>query len=101
MVCIPSQPLSRRTFLRGAGVALGLPLLEAMLPRTNAALATSGDAVAPVRAAYLYFPNGAWMDAWIPKQTGADYELPFSLTPLAPVRDSVVVLSGLDKPLSR
>ena len=42
-------------------------------------------AVAPVRAAYLYFPNGAWMDAWVPKQTGADYELPFSLTPLAPV----------------
>ncbi|HEX4609901.1 MAG TPA: DUF1552 domain-containing protein, partial [Urbifossiella sp.] len=56
---------------------------------------------APVRAAYLYFPNGAWMDAWVPRQTGADYELPFSLTPLAPVKDSVVVLSGLDKPLSR
>src|SRR5262245_49396127 len=97
-----SQPLSRRTFLRGAGVALGLPLLEAMLPRTGSSLwATDQAAVAPVRAAYLYFPNGAWMDAWVPKQTGADYELPFSLTPLAPVRDSVVVLSGLDKPFSR
>ena len=95
---VKSGPLSRRTFLRGAGVALGLPLLEAMLPaRAGAADA----AVAPVRAAYLYFPNGAWMDAWVPKQTGADYELPFSLTPLAPVRDSVVVLSGLDKPFSR
>jgi hypothetical protein len=41
------------------------------------------------------------MDAWVPKQTGADYELPFSLTPLGPVRDAVVVLSGLDKPYSR
>jgi hypothetical protein len=94
--------LSRRTFLRGTGVALGLPLLEAMLPRAGASpLAMEQSAAAPVRAAYLYFPNGAWMDDWIPKQTGPDYQLPFSLTPLAPVRDSVVVLSGLDKPFSR
>lgn len=92
-----ARPLSRRTFLRGAGVALGLPLLEAMLPRGVGA----GPAAAPVRAAYLYFPNGAWMDAWVPGQTGANYELPFSLTPLEPVRDSVTVLSGLDKPFSR
>src|SRR5437763_10970893 len=97
------KPLSRRTFLRGAGVALGLPLLEAMSSRGAAAPWFGGDerAAAPVRAAYLYFPNGAWMDAWVPKQTGADYELPFSLTPLEPVKDSVLVLSGLDKPFSR
>src|SRR4051812_4316247 len=97
-----SKPLSRRTFLRGTGVALGLPLLEAMLPRgIGAAVDGPQAAAAPVRAAYLYFPNGAWMDAWVPKQTGPDYELPFSLTPLEPVKDSVVVLSGLDKPYSR
>jgi len=101
MIGIPSEPLSRRTFLRGAGVALGLPLLEAMLPRTSAAFAPNGEGAAPVRAAYLYFPNGAWMDAWVPRQTGADFELPFSLTPLAPVRDAVTVLSGLDKAWSR
>jgi hypothetical protein len=95
------RPLSRRTFLRGAGVALGLPLLEAMLPARAAAGAASGGAAAPVRAAYLYFPNGAWMDAWVPKETGTDFELPFSLEPLAPVKDAVVVLSGLDKPFSR
>jgi hypothetical protein len=100
------KPLSRRTFLRGAGVALGLPLLEAMLPLRSgsspgSALAASQEPAAPVRAAYLYFPNGAWMDAWVPRQTGASFELPFSLTPLAPVRDSVMVLSGLDKPFSR
>src|SRR5260370_21395251 len=41
------------------------------------------------------------MDAWVPKKTGTDFELPFSLTPLAPVRDCVTVLSGLDKPFSR
>jgi hypothetical protein len=95
------KPLSRRTFLRGAGVTLGLPLLEAMLPARAAAASAPGASAAPVRAAYLYFPNGAWMDEWVPKQTGTDFELPFSLTPLEPVRDSVVVLSGLDKPYSR
>ncbi|CAN5363346.1 DUF1552 domain-containing protein [soil metagenome] len=97
------QPLSRRTFLRGAGVALGLPLLEAMLPLhiTRSAAGANEATVAPVRAAYLYFPNGAWMDSWIPKKAGTDFELPFSLTPLAPVRDYVNVLSGLDKPFSR
>ena len=79
------KPLSRRTFLRGAGVALGLPLLEAMLP-ARAGRGRPEAAAAPVRAAYLYFPNGAWMDAWVPKQTGTDYELPFSLTPLEPVQ---------------
>jgi hypothetical protein len=98
---VKTKPLSRRTFLRGAGVSLGLPLLEAMLPRGAAAAEAAQAAAAPVRAAYLYFPNGAWMDAWVPKKTGTDYDLPFSLTPLAPVRDSVAVLSGLDKPFSR
>src|SRR5207237_2047151 len=44
---------------------------------------------------------GTWMDAWVPKQTGTDYELPFSLTPLAPVKDSVVRLTGRHKPYSR
>lgn len=96
-----TKPLSRRTFLRGAGVTLGLPLLEAMLPARAGAAGATATAKAPVRAAYLYFPNGAWMDAWVPKETGTDYKLPFSLTPLEPVRDSVVVLSGLDKPYSR
>jgi hypothetical protein len=95
---IRTKPLSRRTFLRGTGVALGLPLFEAMTP--SRAFATAGES-APVRAAYMYFPNGAWMDAWIPKEKGTKYELPFSLTPLEPVRDSVTVLSGLDKPFSR
>ena len=97
-----TKAISRRTFLRGTGVALGLPLLEAMTPRGGLALAAAGQTnAAPVRAAYLYFPNGAWMDAWVPKETGTDYELPFSLSPLEPVREHVTVLSGLDKPFSR
>ncbi len=96
-----TKALSRRTFLRGAGVALGLPLLEAMAPRASAALMGAEEASAPVRAAYLYFPNGAWMDTWVPKKTGTDFELPFCLTPLESMREQVTVLSGLDKPFSR
>ncbi len=98
-----AKAISRRTFLRGTGVALGLPLLEAMTPRGGfGPAATAGQTnAAPVRAAYLYFPNGAFMDAWVPKETGTDYELPFSLSPLEPVREHVTVLSGLDKPFSR
>jgi hypothetical protein len=95
-------PLSRRRFLKGAGVAVGLPLLEAMLPGPlGASFLRHVRPQAPVRAAFLYFPNGAWMDAWVPRQAGANFELPFSLTPLASVRDTVTVLSGLDKAYSR
>ena len=90
---MPRRPLSRRTFLRGAGAAIGLPLLDAMRPARAAAAA----AKPPVRAAFLYFPNGAWLDGWIPKQAGPDYELPFSLAPLEPIKSEVLVLSGLDK----
>ena len=81
----------RRTFLRGSGVLLGLPLLDAMRPARAAAPAS------PVRSAFLYFPNGVWRDGWIPKTAGADYELPFSLAPLAKIKSEVLVLTGLDK----
>lgn len=90
-----SWQLSRRTFLRGAGAAIALPTLNAMKPL--AALAGDAAAKPPLRFGCLYFPNGAWPDAWVPKTTGADYELPFSLTPLQNVRDEVLVISGLDK----
>jgi hypothetical protein len=90
-------PISRRTLLRGAGVAIGLPLLNAMFPAASRA----ATARPPVRLAALFFPNGVWRDAWIPKGVGVDYELPFSLEPLAPVKDRVLVLSQLDKQHSR
>src|SRR5438552_3069369 len=103
-MAVKSKPLSRRTFLRGAGVALGLPLLDAMLPlQAGRSLlgAPLEPAAAPARMAFLYFPNGAFMKAWVPTRTGAEFDLPFSLTPLAPIKNDVVVLSGLDKPYSR
>ena len=85
--------LSRRTFLRGAGVALGLPMLEAMAaPRAG---------TPPVRMCCMYFPNGVWEKDWVPAKAGADYELPFALQPIAAHRQDVLVLTGLDKAHSR
>src|SRR4051812_48679609 len=85
--------LSRRTFLRGVGAAVALPWLEGMT--------RAGEAVKPpVRLACVYFPNGAWMEGWVPKEAGPDYPLPFSLSPVEPFRKDVLVVSGLDKATS-
>lgn len=92
--------ISRRTFLRGASTAIALPLLDCMKP-VGRALAESVAAKPPTRTAFLYFPNGVWQEAWIPKTTGAEFELPFSLEPLAPHKSELIVLSGLDKANSR
>ncbi len=88
------QMLSRRTLLRGAGVALGLPLLEVMVPRSSLAAAIEAP---PKRAAFLYVPNGIIHDAWKPVSTGADYALSSSLEPLGPVKQEVLVLTGLSQ----
>jgi hypothetical protein len=91
-----TRPMSRRTFLRGAGAAIALPFFESLQP-----VRAAGAAKPPVRLACLFFPNGVWQDAWIPKQDGADYELPFSLAPLKDFKSEFSVLSGLDKANSR
>src|SRR6185436_10706304 len=90
----------RRTFLRGAGVMLGLPILHAMgkvLPKASPA-AVANDTVAsnvqaPVRMACLYFPNGVWEKKWFPTEEGPDYELPVALEPLAPFKQDMLVFS--------
>lgn len=94
-----SQPLSRRKFLRGAGVALALPAFGSMpTVRARAAAAEAATAGgAPVRAAFIYFPNGVWEKDWVPEKAGRDYELTPSLEPLGELREDVLVLSGLDK----
>ena len=86
--------LDRRTFLRGAGAALSLPLLDAMTPALAAESVTP-----PLRSAFLYFPNGVYVPDWRPTQTGRLHAgmLPPSLQPLAAVRDDVLVVSGLTK----
>ncbi len=83
--------IPRRTFLKGLGTAVALPLLETMAPAAASASATT----TPRRMAFVYVPNGANMADWTPKATGADFELPRILKPLEKVRSEVSVLSGL------
>ncbi len=85
--------LGRRNFLRGCSVALALPWMES-LARGSAAAATKTP---PIRSAFIYFPNGVWEKSWVPEKTGFDYDLSQSLAPIADVKQSVLVLSGLDK----
>ncbi|GAB4464344.1 MAG: DUF1552 domain-containing protein [Armatimonadaceae bacterium] len=89
-----NQRIERRTFLRGAGTLLALPLLDSMLPLS--ALAQSAKASdAPKRIAFLFVPNGAHMADWTPKQFGTNFELPYILEPLKGVYKSLNVLTGL------
>ncbi len=87
---LTGHPLPRRTFLRGVGAAISLPLLDAMTP----ALAASAPA-GPARLAFTYVPNGVTMGAWTPAGAGRDFDLPRILQPLEPFREQVTVISGL------
>src|SRR3954469_8659284 len=92
--------ISRRTILRGLGVAMALPWLESMGPVTNWAPAaesggTAAAKAAPNRLAFLYVPNGKNMADWTPKTEGAGFELPAILEPLKAVKDDLLVLTGL------
>ncbi|MCA9087316.1 MAG: DUF1552 domain-containing protein [Planctomycetaceae bacterium] len=90
-----ARELSRRTMLRGLGISLSLPWLEAMGPMTAWSEDAASKTVAPNRLAILYVPNGKHMADWTPAQEGADFELPPTLAPLAPVKNKLLVLSGL------
>lgn len=93
--------LSRRNFLRGLGACLALPAFESLHPlRLLAADSASRLAAtatgAPLRAAFVFFPNGAIPAAWWPSQDGSDFAFGDTLKPLEPHRDSLQVLGGLD-----
>lgn len=87
--------LSRRACLRGAGVALGLPMLEAMLPVGRRARAQTAAAGKPLRLLVWTFPDGVRMDAWTPTAVGASYTTPAILKPLEPYKAKLNVISGL------
>jgi hypothetical protein len=87
--------LSRRACLKGAGVALGLPLLEAMLPVGRRARAAVSSAPKPLRLLVWTFPDGVRMDAWTPATTGAGYATTPILAPLDPWKGQLNVISGL------
>jgi hypothetical protein len=89
---ISKKSLPRRTFLRGMGVTMALPLLDAMVPALSALATTAAKPVR--RMGFIYIPNGTIQAMWVPEKTGA-LELSSILSPLAPVRDQVTVVSGL------
>jgi hypothetical protein len=90
---VTKKHLPRRTFLRGAGTAVALPLLDAMIPALQAERLT---AAAPVRRlGFVFYTLGVHVDKWRPAGEGADYKLSPALAPLAPHRDKFLVLSGL------
>src|SRR5262245_9716590 len=93
---VTKRHLPRRTFLRGAGVTLALPLLESMLPALTPLRLT---AAAPVkRFVGVWHPHGAAPGYWSPVQEGRDFEFSFITKPLEAFRDRVVLISGLDMP---
>jgi hypothetical protein len=90
---ITKRHLSRRTFLRGAGVTIALPLLEAMLPAQTPLKNTAANPKS--RFTGIFFPHGMAPGYWVPKTEGANFEFPFIMQPLEPLRDRTVILSGL------
>jgi hypothetical protein len=75
------------------GASIALPMLDAMLPKP--AQSATQQAVTPTRLAYLYVPNGVQMPDWTPRLSGSSFDLPSVLEPLAPLRNELLVLSGL------
>ena len=91
MTFITKKSVPRRTFLRGAGAVLALPMLDSMIPAMSAA---STFKKTP-RLGFIYTGNGVILEQWVPKTTGKNFELSPILSPLAKFRDKVNVLSGL------
>jgi hypothetical protein len=89
--------LGRRQFLRAAGVGVALPLFDSLRTAQAAAgkLAVTPTG-APLRTAFVYFPNGAIPAAWWPTGEEAKFQLGRTLKPLEPVKQHVQVLGGLD-----
>ncbi len=94
-----SLSTSRRRFLRGIGACLALPAFESFLPRVSAAAAATLGTTpggAPLRTAFVYFPNGAIHEHFWPEGRGADFNFKRTLSPLEKVKHRVQVLSGLE-----
>ena len=97
---ITKKHLPRRTFLRGVGATLALPLLDAMVPALSAAARTAANPVR--RLGFIYFPHGSvsWADGsanrWTPPGEGGALELSPILQRLAPVKDQTLVLTNME-----
>jgi hypothetical protein len=89
---VMKKHLDRRTFLRGVGTALALPLLDAMAPAFSDTKTLTSR---PVRLGFAYVPNGIIMDRWTPNADGVGFEFTPTMKALEPFRDRLVVLSNL------
>jgi hypothetical protein len=93
---LPKKHIPRRTFLRGAGVTLALPLLDAMVPALQPLRLS---AAAPVkRFVGIWHPHGAAPGYWSPTKEGKDFDFSFITKPLEPFRQRTVLVTGLDIP---
>ena len=90
---ITKKHLSRRTFLRGAGTAVALPFLHAMIPALSAQ-----SKERPFRFGAIYVPNGIYPQLWHPDKTGSDFEFKPIMMPLEPYRDYLVTISQMKAP---
>jgi hypothetical protein len=88
---VTKKAVSRRAVLRGAGAAIALPLLDAMVP----ALSKAAGTTAVRRLGVIYHPNGVIYDQWLPAGVGADFKLSPTLARLQPFRDKLIVVTGL------
>jgi hypothetical protein len=88
---VMKKSLPRRAFLRGMGVGMALPLLDAMTP----AFSAKASAKPVVRLGFVYVPNGIIMSKWTPATEGADFQFESTMKPLEPFRERLLVLSGL------
>jgi hypothetical protein len=93
--------ISRRAMLRGLGTAVALPWLESMGSLTSWAAGAPGKRTAPNRLAFLYVPNGKDMANWTPSGEGRLGELPEILSALSPVKNDLLVLTGLTSDKAR
>ncbi|MCI0357481.1 MAG: DUF1552 domain-containing protein [Planctomycetaceae bacterium] len=92
---ISKKALPRRTFLRGAGTVLALPLLDAMIPALSSAANTPANPARLRRLGFVYMPMGCDVTRWTPPGDTLD-ELSPSLSPLAPVKQKVAIISNLE-----
>jgi hypothetical protein len=93
---VTKRALPRRTFLRGAGTALALPLLDAMIPSLTALAETPANPARLRRLGFVYMPMGCDASRWVPPGDDKLDELSPSLGPLAPVKRKIAVVSNLE-----
>jgi hypothetical protein len=90
---ISKKHLARRTFLRGVGATVALPLLESMVPAFSSVARAQG--ATPTRFSGIFVPHGAAPGYWVPKDDGPNFNFPYIMEPLEHLRDRVVLTSGL------